>query len=82
LDLRSRLEQVRSRIAAAAARAGRSPAEITLVAVTKVFPASAIRESYELGVRDFGEAVHAVCRELQRYAFANLTLAKVTVQKS
>jgi PLP dependent protein len=55
LDLRSRLEQVQSRIATAAVRAGRSPAEITLVAVTKVFPASAIRESYELGVRDFGE---------------------------
>jgi len=55
LDLRSRLEQVQSRIAAAAARVGRSPAEITLVAVTKVFPAPAIQESYELGVRDFGE---------------------------
>jgi pyridoxal phosphate enzyme (YggS family) len=55
LDLRSRLEQVQSRIAAAAARAGRSPSEITLLAVTKVFPVSAIRESYELGVRDFGE---------------------------
>jgi len=55
LDLRSRLEQVQFRIAGAAARAGRSLAEITLVAVTKVFPASAIREGYELGVRDFGE---------------------------
>ena len=55
MDLRSSLEQVQFRIAAAAARAGRSPAEITLVAVTKVFPASAIQESYELGVRDFGE---------------------------
>jgi pyridoxal phosphate enzyme (YggS family) len=55
LDLQSRLEQVQSRIAGAAARAGRSPAEITLVAVTKVFPASAIQESYRLGLRDFGE---------------------------
>jgi PLP dependent protein len=55
LDLRSRLEQVQSRIAAAAARAGRSASEITLLAVTKVFPVSAIRESYELGIRDFGE---------------------------
>jgi pyridoxal phosphate enzyme (YggS family) len=55
LDLRSKLEQVQLRIADAAARAGRSLAEITLIAVTKVFPASAIRESYELGVRDFGE---------------------------
>src|SRR5947207_4172619 len=36
-------------------RAGRDASAITLVAVTKVFPASAIREAYELGVRDFGE---------------------------
>lgn len=55
MDLPSRLEQVRARIAGAAALAGRLPSEITLVAVTKVFPAAAIRESYKLGVRDFGE---------------------------
>jgi hypothetical protein len=46
---------VQSRIAAAAARASRPASAITLLAVTKVFPVSAIRESYELGVRDFGE---------------------------
>jgi len=39
LDLRSRLEQVQSRIAGAAASAGREKSTITLVAVTKVFPA-------------------------------------------
>jgi pyridoxal phosphate enzyme (YggS family) len=55
LDLRSRLEQVRARIANAAARAGRRSEDITLVAVTKVFPASVIRDAYELGLRDFGE---------------------------
>jgi len=55
LDLRASLDQVRSRIADAAARAGREASEITLVAVTKVFPAAAIRDAYELGVRDFGE---------------------------
>ncbi len=55
MDLRSRLEQVQSRIADAATHSGRSPADITLVAVTKVFPAAAIRESYDLGLRDFGE---------------------------
>jgi len=55
LDLRERIEQVLSRIAAAAERAGRNPGGITLIAVTKVFPASAIREGYELGLRDFGE---------------------------
>ena len=55
MELRDALEQVRSRIAAAAARVGRDPSEITLIAVTKVFPASAIRDAYELGLRDFGE---------------------------
>jgi pyridoxal phosphate enzyme (YggS family) len=55
LDLKDRFDEVRSRIAATAARAGRDASEITLVAVTKVFPASAIREAYELGMRDFGE---------------------------
>jgi hypothetical protein len=53
--LSENLRQVRERIARAARRVGRRPEEITLVAVTKVFPASAIREAYELGVRDFGE---------------------------
>jgi PLP dependent protein len=53
--LRERLEQVRERIEGAARRAGRRPDEITLVAITKVFPASVIREAYDLGLRDFGE---------------------------
>lgn len=36
-------------------RAGRSARDITLLAVTKKFPASMVRDAYELGVRDFGE---------------------------
>lgn len=55
MDLRENLEQVRARMAAAALRARRKPEEITLIAVTKVFPASAIRDAYALGLRDFGE---------------------------
>jgi hypothetical protein len=47
--------RVRARIAAAAARAGRKPEEITLVAVAKTFPAEAIRAAYEAGVHHFGE---------------------------
>ncbi len=54
-DLERNLEQVRERIRSAAARAGRDPGEITLIAVSKVFPAGAIREAYALGLRDFGE---------------------------
>jgi PLP dependent protein len=55
VSVRERLAEVRARMERAAARAGRDPGGITLVAVTKVFPANAIREAYEAGVRDFGE---------------------------
>jgi hypothetical protein len=53
--LRERLAAVRERMARAAERARRDPAEITLLAVTKMFPAKVIREGYELGLREFGE---------------------------
>jgi PLP dependent protein len=53
--LKQKLDQVESRIAQAAARAGRRRSDILLVAVTKKFPAAAIREAYALGLRDFGE---------------------------
>jgi uncharacterized pyridoxal phosphate-containing UPF0001 family protein len=46
---------IRERIAAVAARAGRSADEVTLVAVSKTFPAQRIREAYAAGVRHFGE---------------------------
>ncbi len=53
--LKQKLDQVESRIAQAAARAGRQRSDIQLVAVTKKFPAAVIREAYQLGLRDFGE---------------------------
>lgn len=53
--LAERLEQVKTRIARAAESARRDPASVTLIAVTKVFPASAILEAYALGLREFGE---------------------------
>lgn len=49
------LGKVRDRIARAAEAASRDPASVRLVAVSKTKPASAIREAYELGQRDFGE---------------------------
>ena len=54
-SLQERLAAVRERIARAAQRARRDPSEIILLAVTKVFPAAAIREAYGLGLREFGE---------------------------
>jgi pyridoxal phosphate enzyme (YggS family) len=53
--LSDRLAAVRQRILRAAERTRRDPNQILLLAVTKVFPASAIREAYELGLREFGE---------------------------
>ena len=53
--LRERLRQVEERIQQAAHRAGRAREGITLVAVTKKFPAEVIREAYDLGLRVFGE---------------------------
>jgi len=53
--LAEKLAAVRDRIARAAEQADRDPAGILLIAVTKVFPATVIRDAYALGVRDFGE---------------------------
>jgi pyridoxal phosphate enzyme (YggS family) len=49
------ISEVRERIEAAARRAGRSPAEIALMGVTKTHSADRIREAYEAGLRLFGE---------------------------
>ena len=53
--LRARLTDVRTRIARAAGRAGRDPASVRLVAVSKTFPAEYVRVAAEAGQIDFGE---------------------------
>ena len=53
--LNERLDAIEERIAGAVARAGRRREEITLLAVTKKFPAETISAAAELGIRDFGE---------------------------
>jgi hypothetical protein len=53
--LADNLAQVRERLAAAAARSGRSPEAIRLVAVTKGRASDVVRALWELGLRDFGE---------------------------
>jgi len=50
-----RLATVRERIADAARRVGRSPDDVTLVAVSKGHPAEAVVAAWHLGVTDFGE---------------------------
>jgi PLP dependent protein len=54
-SLAENIKDVRAHITAACARAGRHPSEVTLVAVSKTFPAQAVLEAYRLGLRDFGE---------------------------
>jgi pyridoxal phosphate enzyme (YggS family) len=53
--LRDRIDAVRERLEAAAARAHRKTEDIQMLAVTKVFPADAILQAYQAGLRDFGE---------------------------
>lgn len=54
-DVQRALARVRERIAEACLRAGRAPDSVTLVAVSKTFPAEAIVEAAAAGQRDFGE---------------------------
>jgi len=54
-DIARRLNGVRDRIADAARRAGRLPASVRLVAVSKTFPLEAIRAASQSGQLDFGE---------------------------
>jgi len=53
--LSEKIHEVEASITRAAERAGRRRSDITLVAVTKKFPAGTIEEAYRLGLRDFGE---------------------------
>lgn len=57
-ELRVGLETVRRRIAGACHDAGRDEHEVTLVVVTKFFPASDVRLLADLGVTDVGENRH------------------------
>ena len=54
-EIAENLLEVKERIINASAKAGRNPADINLIAVTKTFPISDLLYLYELGVRDFGE---------------------------
>ena len=54
-DLAENLRAVRARIDAAARAAGRDPSEVSLLAVSKTWPADAVRALAALGQRDFGE---------------------------
>ncbi len=62
-DLPDRIAAVRGRIAAAAARAGREPEGVRLMAVTKTFPRAVVEEALAAGLALFGENRVAEARE-------------------
>lgn len=53
--LRERFEDVCARVDTAAQRAGRSPAEVTLIAISKTHPVELLREGLVAGITEFGE---------------------------
>lgn len=55
MSVSSNIAEIRERIAIAATRVGRSPEEITLMAVSKTVEPARIREAYQAGLRLFGE---------------------------
>lgn len=55
MSIDSNIEQVRETIRQAALRAGRDPAEVTLIAVTKTHDEQAMREAVDAGIEDIGE---------------------------
>ena len=55
MSIADRLAEIRARIAAAARSAGRDPASVRLVAVSKTFPIESVADAFAAGQRDFGE---------------------------
>lgn len=56
MDVARNIQEVRERIARAAAKAGRSPDDITIVAVTKTVAEQAVREAVAAGISNLGES--------------------------
>jgi len=55
MSIAKNIALVRERMRVAAVRAERDPGSVTLMAVSKTFPAESIREAYGAGIRVFGE---------------------------
>ena len=55
MSIETRLQEVQERISRASSESGRQFTEITLVAVTKTWPAEVVVSGYQIGLRDFGE---------------------------
>ena len=65
-------KDVEARIAAACTRAGRSPNEVTLIAVTKTFPAEAVTAAIAAGIANVGENRVQEARDKQPLVAGNV----------
>ncbi|MBI4458792.1 MAG: YggS family pyridoxal phosphate-dependent enzyme [Acidobacteria bacterium] len=55
MDIAANIARVLQQITESASRAGRDPASVRLIAVTKTFPPERIQQAYDDGLREFGE---------------------------
>ena len=74
MTLEERFDAVRTRMAQAARRSGRDPEAITLIAVSKTFPADAVRALHALGQIDFGE------NKVQEFREKSSELARTSIR--
>ena len=74
-NIEARYKEVLDRVAQAAERAGRDPAEITVIAVSKTFDSDVVQEAFDTGIRDFGEnkVQEAQAKTSLREKFPNIT---------
>ncbi len=74
MDIATNICEVERRIVGAAERSGRSPDDVTVVAVTKAVHVSAIREAAAAGIRHFGEnRVQEAGRKIEALSDLNMT---------
>lgn len=62
--IKENLEAVEANIAKACEKAGRDRSEVTLIAVSKTKPADMLKETYDCGIRCFGEnKIQEICEK-------------------
>ena len=84
MTITERWREVRARVDRACARAERDPRDVTLIAVSKFQPISAVREAARAGAKDFGEnyaqelvAKHLECDDVRWHFIGRLQRNKV-----
>lgn len=55
ITIKENIKEVENIIAQECEKAGRSPSDVTLIAVSKTKPVELLKEAYAYGCRDFGE---------------------------